>query len=394
MAEPKWIDDPLSSLIGPTTAETFFADHYEQKALHVKRDEPDRYADLLSVDRIDEIIAGVDLSANSLEMARAEPRIEVGDFTHKDGVVDRGAVVRHYQQGATIILPHLHQLDATLAEFCRALEECLCSHIQTNVYLTPPDSQGFRTHYDDHDVFVVQVSGDKYWKFYARPIENPYRGERFKSDVHEAGDPVHEFLLKAGECAYVPRGLMHDAIASGSEPSLHVTVGLIVKTWADLMLEAVSEVALREPKFRRSLPHGFARDDYVRADAEKYFRDLIGSFSEKANFDEAFELFVENFIRSRAAVTRGGVLSATEAIEPQDQFQRRQHVPARLRYDDDAALLICPEGEVNFERAAVPGLEVALSGAPFSLEAFGDMDSDVALDSLKKLIAYGLVAKI
>lgn len=394
MPEPLWIDDPLAALIAPIAAETFFADYYERKALHAKRDEPDRYAGLLSVDRIDEILAGVDLSADSLEMARAEPRMQVGDFTHKDGVVDRGAVVRHYQQGATIILPHLHQLDATLAEFCRALEECLCSHIQTNAYLTPPDSQGFRTHYDDHDVFIVQVSGEKNWKFYSTPIENPYRGERFQSDVHEAGDPVHEFLLKAGECAYLPRGLMHDAVATGSEPSLHITVGVIVKTWADLMLEAVSEVALREPRFRRSLPYGFARDDYVRADAEAYFRDLIESFAKEANFDETFELFVENFIRSRSAVTRGGILSATEAIEPRDRFQRRQHVPARLRYNDEAALLIGPEGEVKFERAAVPGLEIALSGVPFSLEAFGDIDATLALESLKKLIAFGLVVKI
>ncbi len=58
---------------------------------------------------------------------------------------------------------------------------------------------------------------------------------------------MEEFVLKAGECAYVPRGLMHDASTHGDEPSLHITLGLIVKTWADLMLEAVSEVALRHP---------------------------------------------------------------------------------------------------------------------------------------------------
>ncbi len=212
--------------------------------------------------------------------------------------------------------------------------------------------------------------------------------------MHEAGDPVLEFLLKAGECAYVPRGLMHDAVATGSEPSLHITVGVIVKTWADLMLEAVSEVALRDPRFRRSLPHGFARDDYDRADAEPYFRDLIASFAEKADFDEALELFVENFIRSRPAVTRGGVLSATEAIEPTQRFKRRRHVPARLRYDDERALIISPEGDVNFDRAAVPGLESALSGESFSLDAFGDIDSKIALDSLEKLLAFGLVARL
>jgi len=393
MPESVWTDDPVSYLIAPTDTGTFFADYYEKKALHVQRIDPGRYEGLLSIDRIDEIIAGVDLNSGSLEMARAEPRIQVGDFTHPDGIVDRGAVVRHYQQGATIILPHLHQLDATLAEFCRALEGQLCSHIQSNVYLTPPDSQGFRTHYDDHDVFVVQVSGDKHWKFYSTPIENPYRGERFRSGVHEPGEPVHEFLLKAGECAYVPRGLMHDASSTGDEPSLHVTVGVIVKTWADLMLEAVSEVALRDPRFRRSLPHGFARDDYDRSEAEAYFLDLMDSFVGEANFEEAFELFVENFIRSRAAVTRGGVLAATEAIEPEHVFKRREHVPARLRYNDEAALMICPEGEIHFERSAVPGVEAALTGEPFGIDAFGDIDPEVAMDSLKKLVAFGIVAR-
>ncbi len=92
MPDPLWISEPLSALIAPTTVDTFFTEYYEQQALHVKRDEPDRYADLLSVDRIDDILASVDLSADSLEMARAEPRVGVSDFTFTDGVVDRGAV--------------------------------------------------------------------------------------------------------------------------------------------------------------------------------------------------------------------------------------------------------------------------------------------------------------
>ena len=46
---------------------------------------------------------------------------------------------------------------------------------------------------------------------------------------------------------------MHDAISVGEKASLHITVGLIVKKWADLMLEALSEVAIKNPKFRRSL---------------------------------------------------------------------------------------------------------------------------------------------
>ncbi len=393
MPQDTWIDDPLPFLIGGTTAADFFDNYFEQKALLCKHGDAARFCSLLSIDRIDELIAGMDLPSGSLDMARAEPRITREEFLFENGTADKGAVVRHFQEGATIIMPHLHQTDATLGEFTRALESVFCAHVQTNIYLTPPNNQGFRTHYDDHDVFVMQISGQKLWKLYDRPIHNPYRGEGFSPDIHKAGDPVEEFLLEAGDCVYIPRGLMHDAITDGDESSLHITVGLIVKTWADLMLEAVSEVALRNEGFRQSLPAGFARDDFDPRKAEAHFRKLADDFAREADFTEAFELFVENFIRSRSANTRGGVVSAPAAISPEDTFVRRKNAPARLRYDDKRAIIICAGGEVNFDRAAVPGLEAALSGDPFGLTVFADLPEDRRADTIKKLIAFGLATR-
>ncbi len=394
MADPTWVTDPIGYLIGPHGSDDFFENYYEKKALRANRDDPARYHDLLSIKRIDEIVASVDLPAGSLDMARTEPPIHRDDYTFNSGFVDRGAVVRHFQQGATIIMPHLHQQDAILGDFCRALESVFCAHLQTNIYLTPPDNQGFKIHYDDHDVFVIQISGEKAWRFYETPIENPFRGEGFRTGVHEVGEPTEEFLLKAGDCIYVPRGLMHDAQTSGDEPSLHITIGLIVKTWADLMLEAVSEVALRTPEFRHSLPPGFARDDYDKSQAEAYFKNLATTFAKEANFEEAFELFVENFIRSRSPNTIGGVVSSTMVVSEADRFIRRRNTPARLRSNDDQALIIAPGGEVPFEVGAVKGLEAALTGEVFGLAAFSDLAPERGSDVIKKLIAFGLVEKV
>ena len=63
---------------------------------------------------------------------------------------------------------------------------------------------------------------------------------------------------------------------SGDAPSLHITVGLITKTWADLLLESISELALSEPGFRRSLPAGFAERDFDRELARRHFDQLTG----------------------------------------------------------------------------------------------------------------------
>ena len=97
-----------------------------------------------------------------------------------------------------------------------------------------------------------------------------FRGEGFELGQHEPGELRQEFVLKPGDCAYVPRGLMHDAQTSGDKASLHITVGLITRTWADLMLEAVSEVALRSPELRRSLPVGFAQSGFNRDPLDKH----------------------------------------------------------------------------------------------------------------------------
>jgi len=393
MSEQKWQHDPLAYLIDPVSNDDFFEKHYEQEPLLALRDDPARFSELLSLERIDEIIAGVDLQAGALDMARIEPGISREDYTFNNGIIDRGAVVHNFQQGATIILPHLHTQDAVLADFCRAMETVFCTHLQTNVYLTPPNAQGFKIHYDDHDVFVMQVAGQKDWFFYDTPIQNPFRGEGFRPDVHKPGDPVKEFTMKAGDCIYVPRGVMHDARTAGDEPSLHITVGLIVKTWADLMLEAVSEVALKTPAFRRSLPPGFARDNYDKQEAQSYFRELVATFAKDADFEEAFELFVENFIRSRAPNTKGGVTSAASEIGAGERFKLRPNTPVRIRSNDEDALIIAPGGEVPMDVKAVKGLEAALSGTAFGIEVFSELEPEKAQAVFKKIIAFGLVEK-
>lgn len=393
MSTYPWGEDPLQYLIGDMPAADFFADYHEQTALHCTHGSGLHYAELLTLARIDEIIASTELPPASVQMARSDPPITRSNFTFANGNIDRGALIRHFQQGATIILPQLHLADALLASFCNALEKVFSIPVQTNIYLTPPGNQGFNTHYDDHDVFVLQISGSKRWKLYEKPIENPYRGENFRPNVFAAGEPKHEFLLAAGDCVYIPRGLMHDAVCEGESPSLHITVGMIVKNWADLMLEALSEVALRDPRFRRSLPPGFARADFDRSDAEGYFKQLIESFKENADFEEVFELFIENFIRGRGANVGGALLSSAAARHDETRYRRRAETQLLFRHDQEA-IIICGGGDIHFDKEAVPGLEVAVAGAEFNASAFTGLSKQQAIDVIDKLIAFGVIEEV
>lgn len=394
MPSNAWMADVFGYMFAPISAEEFFQDYHEKKALICKRGEPGRYLDLLSIERIDELVATLDLQTGQLDMTRADPPVDPSQYSFESGKIDRGGVADQFQKGATVILPQLHMNDPRLASFCRALETRLSCHVQSNIYLTPPDAQGFKTHYDDHDVFVLQVSGSKSWRLYNTPVENPYRGENFEPGVHEAGEPVEEFILEAGDCAYVPRGLMHDALTHGDEPSLHITVGLIVKTWADLMLEVVSQVALETPEFRRSLPVGFARPDFDRTALASEFKTLVAAIGEHASLDEAMDLFTDNFIRSRVPFTDGTIARFNLARDENQAFRLRTNLPWRFAEDGEDLVIITAGGEVRFPAAAEAGLHALLDGGTITAASFPDLEPEQRTTTLSRLYAYGIAEPV
>lgn len=390
-ASPAWIDDPLGFLMAPVTREAFFEHYYERAPLRSIRDEPARYADMLTLEALDAFIDSADLRQGMLELAKQPDRIDASTYTSADGRIIASAVAEEYLDGATIILPHLHESMGELGQFCRALEGVFSCHIQTNIYLTPSGNQGFPIHYDNHDVFVLQISGSKAWRFYGVPVATPYRGERFEMGLHEPGEVTESFTLNPGDCVYVPRGVMHDAPNVGEEPSLHITVGLITKTWADLILESVSELALNEPAFRRSLPAGFATRDFDRQIAIGDFEALTALIAKKARMDGAFDMLADNFLRERRPKLAGVIAATPNVPKEGERYRRRRLVPWQVADDEGKLVLVGPGGDLHFDDDDGDALDLALSGEPFDVPALPCKDP---VRLFRKLWANGYLERL
>lgn len=378
-------EDPIAWLLGDK-AQQFMEDVYEQTSVIVHHGDPDRFKGLLSIAAIDRIIAERDLREGMLVMANAARDISEDAYVTSGGAIDRAAVAQLYRKGATIILNQLHQQDLTLADFCQSLERIFSCHVQTNVYLTPPSNQGFHTHYDKHDVFILQIEGEKTWRLYDQ-VDAPYRGEGFTREEVEGLDPLETFVLGPGDCAYVPRGKIHDAMTRGDKPSLHITCGLIVRTWAELVLEAVSEVCVGEPAFRRSLPPGFATPGFDPRKAEKTFARLMGVVAEKAAMTNAMNLLGDALINSREPNISGAILRAMQPIEG-----RYRAAPSLWRFEpgeDDMVHMIAPNGDLTFRNTLQGAVDRMLSGEAFDAADFADEPSR---ELLGRLLARGLVA--
>lgn len=277
----------LAWTIDPLPLAQFFAEYWEQKTLLLKRSKPDYYTSLLSIDEIDRVLTTLNLHHPDVSMVNARKELKSSSYTYPSGMIDVARLYQGFADGATIILSQLHMLVPELAQYCRALEREFSTRFQTNIYLTPGgNSQGFKAHYDSHDVFVLQVTGRKKWKIFDTPIELPLRAQDFDPETHLPGDVTMEFDLEPGDMCYIPRGVMH-AAESDNELSLHITVGVIARTWTDLLLETLSAVALKDPAFRKMLPPGFALPGFDRSAAEETYKALVEKFAAVGNFERA-----------------------------------------------------------------------------------------------------------
>ena len=163
-----------------------------------------------------------------------------------------------------MVLQALHRVWPPVVTFCQRLAADLGHPVQANAYVTPPQNQGFSNHYDVHDVFVLQIAGEKRWVIHEPVHPAPLRHQpwtdrrasgratrcRGTADRRRCCDPA--------TALYLPRGFLHAATALGGV-STHLTLG--VHSWtryglADQLLQQALRTVADDPEVRASLPLG------------------------------------------------------------------------------------------------------------------------------------------
>jgi hypothetical protein len=226
---------------------------------HVPGPRPAHHAALLSVTDLDAFLATdaaraprVSMADSRREGSAAVPRHE---YLRDDDRVDLPGLFGAFDAGATLVVSQFQEMHPPLMRFCRGLEQVFLHAVQANIYLTPPGAQGFRVHYDTHDVLVLQVTGEKRWRLFPdQPVPRPTRRTPWPGNIEASGEPA-TLTLRAGDTLYVPRGVMHDAAAQdGTEPSLHITIGLMDPSFAAMLRLAVDLLEETDPALRETFP--------------------------------------------------------------------------------------------------------------------------------------------
>lgn len=382
----------LDQVLGPISTDTFFSDYFEKQHCVIKRGDPSFFDGLLSHAEMDHVLTTMGLEVPEVNVTKAGANITAADFAYENAAIDPVRVAQLYADGATVIVSGLQERLPALARYCRALEAALSARVQTNIYMTPAGNQGFNPHYDSHDVLVLQVAGSKEWRIYGMPVELPLESQAFERGM-EVGPEVDRFVLEPGDAVYVPRGLAHDAVATG-EGSLHITTGLMFRTWADALAETVIAMAHREPSLRRALPPGFAQNG---VDLETYapqFAEMLGTLTD-APVGKLLGGFREEFLTGRVPRVEGqfAQLAALDGLSTDSQVGARPDVIYNLREEEDGQVTLIAQGaEIALPGHAAEAMAYCVTTPAFRLgDMGGDLDDDGKLVLARRLIREGLM---
>ena len=385
--------DCLAWLIEPLTREEFERNFYERRLCRVTRTNPSYYAGLLGVEDLDTVLSTHDITPTEVTLVNGAEDVPPGSYTYASGRIDPLEVASRFDEGATVVFGQLHRRVPALARLCASIGKIFGSRVQTNIYFTPPHAQGFKPHWDTHDVFVLQIAGAKDWSMYDTKVTLPLKGQGFDPDQHEPGPVSEQFALGPGDVVYLPRGLMHSATAS-DQASLHITLGLTAFTWTDFFLECVAAAALEEESLRQTLPLGFADGSCTARERDRLYREKLEVL--QARFDPApvWRHFQQELLAANTPLLTDLLTSRLrkDRLTHDSLVGRRADLAVELENGADACVLRFSQRELSLPARVFAAVEFATAREVFAVRDLPDcIDAEGKMTLVHRLVKEGLL---
>ncbi|MEU9194997.1 JmjC domain-containing protein [Streptomyces hundungensis] len=269
-------------------------------------------------------------------------------------MVNMRSLGRLLDEGATLILDQANVFDPTMEVACRALQWWSHERVQVNAYLTTNEAAGFPLHWDDHDVVIVQLAGEKEWE-----VRGTYRPVPMYRDADPNSTPTDEVvwsgLMRTGDVMHIPRGHWHQATrtGSGSGKSLHVTFGITKRTGAS-WLAWLGDWCREQEIFR----HDLDRRDQAGGEALAEAAARLISERSPADYLAAYE----------QATTFPRHVPYLDILAPLDAVVCTTQFPPRLQESGETVTVVASGKRLTLAAKAVPALRLLLCGRPVPLE--------------------------
>jgi 50S ribosomal protein L16 3-hydroxylase len=186
--------------------------------------------------------------------------------------------IREIERGNTLVATHAEELHANFSDLAKEFRDEFGSQTHVQLFWTPSQHEGFSSHYDLEDVFILQTKGRK--KFTLRkntvyPL--PVHVDNHAQSLYEREGSALKLSceLEAGDWLYIPSGYWHKAHAISD--SMHISLGIMPKT-IDFVLSKLKTKLFSDVKWRKRLPD-YSQETHSPADCKKVYKNLLKDLS-------------------------------------------------------------------------------------------------------------------
>ena len=371
---------------------------------------PGGFDDLFSQAAADELLSRRGLRTPFIRVAKAGKVIDSSRYTRSGGVgamvadqVADDRILELFLDGHTVVLQGLHRIWPPVMDFAGALTTELGHPVQVNAYITPRSSTGFSAHYDVHDVFVLQIAGEKRWRIHPPVLIDPLRDEpwtdRAAAVAEQAADePLIDAVLRPGDVLYLPRGYLHAAEALG-DVSIHLTVGVHPVT-RHAVLDALTSLVAGDAALRSSLPLGVdvSQPAGIEADVAATIEALVRRVQAVTAAQVADHLAARTVASSRPGpIEPLAVADAAARLDAATVLTVRPQLRFAIGAQgdgDDGVEIVLPGRRLQFAPNAVKAVRALLDGVALRVGELPGLEPDEALALAGRLVREAVAVPV
>lgn len=400
----------LDKVLSPIDKDTFFERYWEREPFVIKRDQPDYFEDIISLNIIDKILSRRDIFYPVVRVFHDGFTVPPKEFTNSwvygfsefEGMIDTHKLYQLYLHGATINFRVLERFYEPLMILCRGMELQLGSGADVSVFLTPKDSgHNLQPHYDAVEAFILQAGGRKRWRVWRNTIELPLAQQEYSPyavDVSE-DNLIGEYTLDSGDTLYVPRGLTHDAITIDSY-SLHATVGITTVCWFNLISKLTADTLKKlqdNLNYQRALPLPsalFSSND--PAELHNAFSEMLEDFRKHFDLNRGRELVNRGLLVGRYPSRPRQILDLVNlaSLTLDDEVFRREAIIFSLTETKEQICLEFHDKTVILPSVVSEAVSFITQVTSFKIRVIpGAIDDPSRLVLVRRLIKEGLLTR-
>lgn len=387
----------FDDLINPISSDDFNANYWEKQFLYIKRDCPDFYSSLLSIEDLDKLLHYHRPKGKNLRVVNNQQPMNPSMYENQDGSLNLSQLYKAYADGYSIIVNEIQLFWDPIKSFIQNMRLFMSHNVIGNMYLTPANEKALSPHYDAHDVFVLQVSGEKNWIL--------YDDENFKTPLLKSFQPIfqreyltgaREITLKAGDMMYIPRGVPHEAYTT-NESSLHITLGVYSTQWIDLITKSLLHLSQNHIELRKALPIGFLNTDHTNLtslEVESNLKNILQKVFNDESILGSFNILEEEFRMGEPPKPDGHFshLDKMNHIHQESLLIKRENLTSKVIQNPNDVRILFQGNAVKGPKQIANTLEyISQKSEAFYVKNIPFLNDENRLKLAKKLVSGGLL---